>query len=406
MMRKLYILAFLSVMFGTIDNANAQCPSGRYLYDPLFPTYTMVTDTYSTANSTTLLMDIYQPIGDTLAARPLIILAHGGSFVGGSRNSDVTVDSLCVHFAKRGYVCASIDYRLGNMLSMFTDSSNAIDEVIKAISDGKAAIRYFVKDRATVNNYKIDTNNIFIGGNSAGAVLYMHVGYIDSTGECPADIQTAMAANGGFEGNSGNAGYTTKSKAIINLAGALNHVSFVSPGNKPSVNAQGDADSTVPYNCALPYIAVGYIHVTLCGLGQLEPQYNALSIPHMSHVFPGQGHVPWSTDASMFVTVDSMVQLFLYNLMCSTVSVNTVSNVPEISLFPVPANEVVNMVSSYAVSELAMYDEVGRGVFNVQGIDAERYEINTSHFAKGVYFIRLRFKDGNIAPVLRRIVVN
>ena len=407
MSKKFYAFLVLWAFILMLGNKSyAQCPTGRYLYNGLFTSYTMVTDTYSTVYPTTSAVDIYQPTGDTMAARPLIILAHGGSFVGGTRNDDVTVDSLCVHFAKRGYVTASIDYRLGNFLSMYTDSSNAIDEVMKAISDGKAAIRFFVKDRATVNHYKIDTNNIFIGGNSAGAVLYMHVGYIDSMGECPTDIQTAMTANGGFEGNSGNAGYTTKSRAIINLAGGLNEVSFVSSGNKPSVNAQGDQDSTVPYNCAHPYIAIGYIGVTLCGLGQLEPRYNALSIPHMSHVFPGQGHVPWSTDAGMFVTVDSMVQLFLYNLICTPEGVTNVKTTPEINLFPNPANEVLNIRSSVAVNEVTIYDEVGRTIFTSNTQFAENYEINTSHLQKGMYFIRLKFADANYAPVQRKILVD
>ena len=88
------------------NKSYAQCPTGRYLYNGLFTSYTMVTDTYSTVYPTTSAVDIYQPTGDTMAARPLIILAHGGSFVGGTRNDDVTVDSLCVHFAKRGYVTA------------------------------------------------------------------------------------------------------------------------------------------------------------------------------------------------------------------------------------------------------------------------------------------------------------
>jgi len=47
----------------------------------------------------------------------------------------------------------------------------------------------------------------------------MHIGYIDSLGECSPNIAAAVGANGGFEGNSGNPGYTTRFKAIINLAG-------------------------------------------------------------------------------------------------------------------------------------------------------------------------------------------
>lgn len=190
-MKKLYLLLAGSVIMNT---AHAQCPAGRHVSDTYFPSITMDSVTYSSAYS--LKMDIYQPVGDTMSARPIIILAHGGSFIGGDRASDGTVDSLCARFAHRGYVTASIDYRLSDALSMISsDSTMAIDEVIKAISYGKAAVRYFRQDRATTNTYKIDTNKIYVGGNSAGAVLYMHVGYLTDISECPSYIATAMAAS-------------------------------------------------------------------------------------------------------------------------------------------------------------------------------------------------------------------
>ena len=56
-------------------------------------------------------MDIYTPVGDNYTNRPLLIFAHGGSFIGGSKTNPTMVD-LCETFAKRGYVTASINYRL------------------------------------------------------------------------------------------------------------------------------------------------------------------------------------------------------------------------------------------------------------------------------------------------------
>jgi len=375
----------------------------------IFSGITMSTVTYSTPYN--LMMDIYQPAGDTLSKRPIIILAHGGSFIGGTRADDGTVDSLCVRFARRGYVTVSIDYRLTDIGSMVSsDSTLPINEVIQAVSDGKAAIRYFVKDAATTNTYKIDTNNIFIGGNSAGAVLYMHVGYLDSIGECPSYIATAMAANGGFEGNSGNPGYTTRSKAVIDLAGGLNETYFAGPGDKPSVNAQGDQDAVVPYTCGEPDFGSSafhvYVHVNLCGLGSLESVYTANGIYHMSYVFPGDGHVPWSTDAVKFNTVDSLVTVFLYNLVCSPVAaVNEVSNGAEVTLFPNPANELLNVQSSQSLKDIVLYDETGRVMMRTNNLNRENYELNTAVLSKGVYFARISFSDGNISPIVRRVVV-
>src|SRR4051812_16386227 len=124
--------SFCSMVIGMLllhtTNANAQCSDGRYL-DYIFPV-TMTTVTYSLPYS--LQMDIYQPTGDTSSARPLIILAHGGSFISGTKSDDPTIDSLCKRFAERGYVTASIDYRLSTLISMVSaDSTQAINEVVK-----------------------------------------------------------------------------------------------------------------------------------------------------------------------------------------------------------------------------------------------------------------------------------
>ncbi len=403
MKQKLYLILACILLLQTVNVHAQTCADGRY-YREIF-NEAMTTVTYS--DTFNLQMDIYQPTSDTLSARPLIILAHEGTFVGGDKGTDATVDSLCVRFAKRGYVTASINYRLSTLGAMISDSSSAITEVIQAISDGKAAIRYFVKDRATSNTYKIDTNNIFIGGNSAGAVLYMHVGYMQDTVGLPAYIITALDSNGGFEGNSGNAGYTTKSKGIIDLAGGLNHVSFVRPGGKPSVNCQGDQDNIVPYTCADAY--GGVIHVELCGLGSLLPQYTADAITNLSMVFPGAGHVPWDTNPEEFNTVDSLISVFLYNYSCPGMtepsSVSNVQMYTDVTLYPNPANDVLNLAASQAVKEISVYDETGRTVFQVSGINATRYAINTSHFSAGLYFVKMKFSNEDNAPMVKRIVI-
>ncbi len=398
---KLYsvLLVCMGLLCGQVSKA--QCGNGRYL-NTIFPTYTVTTVTYSTTYS--LSMDIYQPTGDTYTKRPLVIMAHGGTFISGTSNDDSTCVQLCRNLCQRGYVTASINYRLGTIFQL-ADSAQIIDVVIKAMSDGKAAIRYFVMDAATTNTYKIDTDNIFIGGNSAGAVLYMHVGYIDSLGECPNYIVDAMNNNGGFEGNSGNAGYTTKSKAIISLAGGLNKINLIGPGDKPSVNAQGDQDEVVPYTCGKPVPITGdTIPVTLCGLGSLESQYNAESIYHWSLVFPGDGHVPWDNNPTKFPRVDSLVTNFLYTLVCGTAGVNEVTQNPDLDLYPNPASTEVAIKSSLAIGDIYVYDISGRMVLHTNAAGKKNYDINTSHFAKGMYVVRI-YNGQDYLPVIRKLTI-
>ena len=83
-------------------------------------------------------MDVYEPQGDTLSDRPVIIFVHTGSFFSGHNELDDVVD-LSISAAKRGYVAISINYRLGvNMLSTYS----AERAVFRAVQDGSAAIRY------------------------------------------------------------------------------------------------------------------------------------------------------------------------------------------------------------------------------------------------------------------------
>jgi para-nitrobenzyl esterase len=63
----------------------------------------------------TLRMDLYYPnlTIDTSPKRPFVMLFHGGGFSSGDKQSG-DIKDLCVHLALRGFVCASVNYRLGH----------------------------------------------------------------------------------------------------------------------------------------------------------------------------------------------------------------------------------------------------------------------------------------------------
>ncbi|MEZ4890275.1 MAG: hypothetical protein R2779_06845 [Crocinitomicaceae bacterium] len=65
---------------------------------------------------------------------------------------------------------------------------------------------FFRKSVANGNPYGINEDLIVVGGYSAGAILADHVAYLDNISKVPADLVSYMNAQGGLEGNSGNAG--------------------------------------------------------------------------------------------------------------------------------------------------------------------------------------------------------
>jgi carboxylesterase type B len=116
-MKKIFLLLLI---FSGVESGSAQvnyCLTSRFdteIFQNIVTTsnVTFGSSISSSGAPTTLTLDVYEPANDTMTERPLIVWVHGGSFVGGTKN-DPDVTSLCEHFAKRGYVCASINYRLG-----------------------------------------------------------------------------------------------------------------------------------------------------------------------------------------------------------------------------------------------------------------------------------------------------
>ncbi len=92
------------------------CTDCRYI-SPVFDSVTVETVQFGEGINIDgvnqqLFMDVYQPYGDTMTNRPVLIFAFGGGFVQGSRE-DWYVKEVCNHFAKAGYVAVANDYRIG-----------------------------------------------------------------------------------------------------------------------------------------------------------------------------------------------------------------------------------------------------------------------------------------------------
>lgn len=154
-----------------------------------------------------LQLDIYRPrvTDDTL--RPALILAFGGAFHRGTKSEEVfegeapstSVAQYCHEFARRGYVCFSIDYRLMPeepdpgltrfLPADFSYSTARIDHVravlglppctprmiadtLEAATDDMCNAVAFVRSRSQA--FAVDLSRIAIGGFSAGASIALN----------------------------------------------------------------------------------------------------------------------------------------------------------------------------------------------------------------------------------------
>jgi endo-1,4-beta-xylanase len=113
---------------------------------------------------TELLLDIYEPENDNTASRPVIVWIHGGGFRTGSVRTQNYIVKYCNDFAKRGYVCVSIDYRLRDSKDM-PDKRAEFPALQDAARDANTALDWV---RTNSGKYRIDPSLIFVAGGSAG----------------------------------------------------------------------------------------------------------------------------------------------------------------------------------------------------------------------------------------------
>ena len=116
-------------------------------------------------------MDLYYPkVLVKGNSRPLLVLIHGGAFYNGDKK-DIGYPQLGMYFAERGYVVASINYRLG-YLPIGSDVNRA---GYRALQDAHASICYLIHN---ANEFGIDTTNIFTAGTSAGAITALNLAFM------------------------------------------------------------------------------------------------------------------------------------------------------------------------------------------------------------------------------------
>jgi len=296
LMYMVFVLFFGQTLFSQV------CSNARYR-ERVFPQVTKTADIqYATVQtlptvylnetqtvSQNLYLDVWQPTGDTLQKRPLVILAFGGAFLIGTKN-DADIQAACDSLAHLGYVTASIQYRLGLNPTVASSGERA---VYRATQDFSAAVRYFKQFAST---YKIDTSAIFVGGASAGSFAALHMAYGDED-ERPA---SSFASGGLFPApdlgcmdcSGNNYPYSHKVRGVLNMWGALGFLNWMEPGDPPIVSFHGNLDPVVPFSEGFPF-TVGATLPYVYGSEKITQKAQQLGIYNEFYPFSSAIHQLW-----------------------------------------------------------------------------------------------------------------
>lgn len=236
-------------------------PIPAAFYDP--------TDTSTSVKVDELKMDIYEPAGDTLAQRPVVVYLHTGNFLppqvngginGTRRDSSVIV--ACRKLARRGFVAIAPDYRLGwNPLdpSQLQRRAQLLNAVYRAIHDMKELVRVVKADSA---NLGIDPDKITFLGEGSGGYVALAYSTLDKWSEVelpkftnPATGNSFVDSNdvGNIEGLGGSLnlyqdnGLSTDINTCVNLGGALADISWLEAGDPAMLSIHAVRDPFAPF---------------------------------------------------------------------------------------------------------------------------------------------------------------
>lgn len=142
---------------------------------------------YARPDGQRLELNIARP-RETSGKLPAILCIHGGGFRAGKREG---WDARCKLLAERGYVAATVTYRLAPKY-----------QFPAAVEDVKAAVRWL---RANAEKYAIDPERIGVVGDSAGGHLAQFLGVTGGVAQ--------------FEGDGGSAQCSSRVSCVVNYYG-------------------------------------------------------------------------------------------------------------------------------------------------------------------------------------------
>ena len=255
----------------------------------------------------TLTLDLYEPVGDDARNRGLVIYFHSGNFlpfpdnqnVNGTKRDSAVVE-MCRRLARRGFVVASADYRLGWNPLIFDNelarTTGLINAAYRGVQDANTCIRFFKKSFVEDGNpFGIDTSRIVLWGDDSGGYIALHAGCLDDYDKIPTATGCKFCIptgdpllpfipmifehiNGDVEAKTyginnppipgfpyppgdtlcypNHVNYSSDFMATVNLSGAVADTAWIDPGQPKIISVHTPHDQSTPYEHGWVYVEV------------------------------------------------------------------------------------------------------------------------------------------------------
>jgi len=216
-----------------------------------------------------LSMDVYTPV-NVRPNTPCLVFVFGGGFLMGSKSTYYNVPYLKA-MADRGFVVASIDYRLGmkNQKAKGNDRLKLLRNAINmAVEDLYSATNYLLNHSTELS---INPNCIILSGSSAGAITVLQADY---------ELANRSAIATDIPDNFHYAGVISFAGGILNYNGMPNYK--YPPA--PTMLFHGTEDDLVKYD------KIKVLNVGFFGTNALVELFEKHDYPYYAYRYRDMGH--------------------------------------------------------------------------------------------------------------------
>lgn len=339
-----------------------------------------------------LKMDIYYPDPeiDQLNEKPMIVLFHGGGFYQGNKSM---FSFECMEFAKRGFIAATVQYRLGKASDI---GSEALKRSYRARQDGHAAFRFLLENESL---FGIDKGWLLIGGISAGSLLSQDLIYAEND-EWNTLFNSVVTELGQTDTSGNSYNHSFSIKALYNNCGSASSLVIDNDELLPTIAFHKEYDHLVAIDESGYNYGSRRMHQEL----ELNSICSQLTVDTVWYDPEVDGHCAY-TDISGTITRVNKTSCFFKNIFCEscnagyseellTSTCNSIATyiyqewTNNITVYPNPADNQVyidGLNGNESINVLSLSGQTIRTINYGQGIDV-------SFLSSGVYFLQIENK--------------